>query len=98
MGNMCYLILPYLTSVARIIFVPIFSTIVRIYVDIKKIICFSMEFQRLSVQFYRKVMETLINHRLMKYLEENNLISDHQYGFGKKRSTGNNLTTYLSEK
>ena len=35
-----------------------------------------------------KVFETLLNSHFIKHLESNNLISDHQYGFRKTRSTG----------
>ena len=38
-----------------------------------------------------KVMETLLAKNLLKYLEQNNLISDRQYGFRKSRSTGDLL-------
>ena len=31
-----------------------------------------------------KVMESILNHKLMKYLEENSLTNDRQYGFSKK--------------
>ena len=44
-----------------------------------------------------KIMETIINHRLMAYLELNALISDRQYGFRRNRSTGD-LMAYLTEK
>ena len=44
-----------------------------------------------------KVMETLINRQLMKYLEERKLLNDRQYGFRSKRSTGD-LMAYLTEK
>ena len=42
-------------------------------------------------------METIINHKLMKYLEVNDLISDRQYGFRKNRSTGD-MMALLCEK
>ena len=35
-----------------------------------------------------KVFETLLNSHFIKHLESNNLLSDHQYGFRKARSTG----------
>ena len=35
-----------------------------------------------------KVMESILNHKLMKYLEDNSLLNDRQYGFRKNRSTG----------
>ena len=38
-----------------------------------------------------KVMETLLAKNLLKYPEQNNLISDRQYGFRKSRSTGDLL-------
>jgi len=44
-----------------------------------------------------KVMEIIINQKLMKYLESNMLINDKQYGFRSKRSTGD-LLTYLTLK
>ena len=44
-----------------------------------------------------KVMETIINYRLMAYLELNAFISDRQYGFRRNRSTGD-LMAYLTEK
>ena len=34
-----------------------------------------------------KVMESILNHKLMKYLEDNSLLNDRQYGFRKNRST-----------
>ena len=34
------------------------------------------------------VMEFILNHKLMKYLEDNSLLNDRQYGFRKNRSTG----------
>lgn len=42
-----------------------------------------------------KVMETAINLQIVKHLEENNLISDNQYGFRRCRSTGD-LLTYVT--
>lgn len=38
-----------------------------------------------------KVMETIITHQLLSYLETNQLLSDHQYGFRQARSTGDLL-------
>ncbi|CAG4966884.1 unnamed protein product [Colias eurytheme] len=38
-----------------------------------------------------KVMERLLNKNLMLYLEGNDLLSDHQYGFRRNRSTGDLL-------
>ena len=35
-----------------------------------------------------KIFETLLNSHFIKHLESNNLLSDHQYGFRKARSTG----------
>ena len=35
-----------------------------------------------------KVFETLLISHFIKHLESNNLLSDHQYGFHKARSTG----------
>ena len=42
-----------------------------------------------------KVFETLLNFHFMKHLESNNLLSDHQCGFHKGRSTGN-LLSYVT--
>ena len=42
-----------------------------------------------------KVSETLLNSHFIKHLESNNLLSDHQYGFRKARSTGD-LLSYLT--
>ena len=36
-------------------------------------------------------METIITKQLLSFLETNNLLSDHQYGFRKTRSTGDLL-------
>ena len=36
-------------------------------------------------------METIITKQLLTFLETNNLLSDHQYGFRKARSTGDLL-------
>jgi len=44
-----------------------------------------------------KIMETIINQKLIKYLETNRIIHDRQYGFRPKRSTGD-LLTYISQK
>ena len=38
-----------------------------------------------------KTMETIITKQLLTFLETNNLISDHQYGFRKARSPGDLL-------
>ena len=35
-----------------------------------------------------ELFETLLNSHFIKHLESNNLLSDHQYGFRKARSTG----------
>ena len=43
-----------------------------------------------------KVMESVLNHKLMKYLEDNSLLNDRQYGFRKNRSTGD-LMLLLTE-
>ena len=37
------------------------------------------------------VMETIITKQLLNFLETKNLLSDHQYGFQKARSTGDLL-------
>ena len=42
-----------------------------------------------------KVFEALLNSHFIKHLESNNILSDHQYGFRKARSTGN-LLSYLT--
>ena len=42
-----------------------------------------------------KVFETLLNSHFIKHLESNNLLSDHQHGFRKARSTGD-LLSYLT--
>ena len=42
-----------------------------------------------------KVFETLLNSHFIKHLESNKLLSDHQYGFRKARSTGD-LLSYLT--
>ena len=39
-----------------------------------------------------KVFESLLNSHFIKHLESNNLLSVHQYGFHKARSTGNLLS------
>ena len=38
-----------------------------------------------------KTMETIITKQLLTFLETNNLLSDHQYGFQKARSNGDRL-------
>ena len=38
-----------------------------------------------------KTMETIITKQLLTFLEKNNLLSDHRYGFRKARSTGDLL-------
>ena len=43
-----------------------------------------------------KVFETLLNSHFLKHLESNSLLSDHQYGFRKARSTGD-LLSYLTD-
>ena len=42
-----------------------------------------------------KVFEALLNSHFIKHFEFNNLLSDHQYGFRKARSTGD-LLSYLT--
>ena len=42
-----------------------------------------------------KVFETLLNSHFIKHLESNNLLSDHQYGLRKARST-EDLLSYLT--
>ena len=44
-----------------------------------------------------KVFESLLNSHFLKHLESNSLLSDHQYGFRKARSTGD-LLSYLTHK
>ncbi|XP_065356404.1 uncharacterized protein LOC135950804 [Calliphora vicina] len=41
-------------------------------------------------------MESMVNYHLAKYLESNNLLNDRQYGFRRRRSTGD-LLAFLSE-
>ena len=41
-------------------------------------------------------MESLINNKVKKYLENNKLINDLQYGFRSSRSTGDLLTCLSS--
>ena len=41
------------------------------------------------------VFESLLNCHILKHLESNSLLSDHQYGFRKARSTGD-LLSYLT--
>jgi hypothetical protein len=36
---------------------------------------------------FAKLLEKLMYKRLIKYVEKNNILSDHQYGFRKNRST-----------
>ena len=43
-----------------------------------------------------KVFESILNRKICKHLNTSNLISDRQYGFCKKRSTGDHLSL-LSE-
>ena len=43
-----------------------------------------------------KVMESILNHKLMKYREDNSLLNDRQYSFWKNRSTGD-LMSLLTE-
>ena len=38
-----------------------------------------------------KVIESILNHKLMKYLEDNSCLSICQYGFRKNRSTEHNI-------
>lgn len=42
-----------------------------------------------------KILDKVINGKLMEYLETNKLLSDHQYGLRSARSTGD-LMTYVS--
>ena len=44
-----------------------------------------------------KTMETIITKQLLTFLETNNLLSDHQYGFRKARSTGDFLAYTVQE-
>ncbi|CAK1589721.1 unnamed protein product [Parnassius mnemosyne] len=46
---------------------------------------------------FSKVMETVINSQLMRYLEDHQLISDRQYGFHRGRSAGD-LLDYLTHR
>ena len=43
------------------------------------------------ISFISKTMKTIITKQLLTFLETNNLLSDHQYGFRKARSTGDLL-------
>ncbi|KAJ8720281.1 hypothetical protein PYW07_012324 [Mythimna separata] len=46
-----------------------------------------------------KILEKMINSRLIKYLEDNRLLSDNQFGFRAKRSTSqavHHLTNYIT--
>ena len=43
-----------------------------------------------------KVMESILNHKSMKYLDDNSLLNERQYGFRKNRSTGD-LMALLTE-
>jgi hypothetical protein len=42
-------------------------------------------------------MKTIINRKLMKYLESKNIIDDRQYGFRPNRSTGDLLTFVIQK-
>ena len=42
-----------------------------------------------------KVLKTIISDHFLKHLEKNSLISDHQYGFRRARSTGD-LLSYVT--
>ncbi|KAJ8707855.1 hypothetical protein PYW07_011532 [Mythimna separata] len=42
-----------------------------------------------------KIMERVLNSRLMAYLEGSDVLSDRQYGFRRNRSTGDLLATHL---
>ena len=44
-----------------------------------------------------KVMEKIVNRKLMSFLESRNLLDDRKYGFRSNRSTGD-LMTYLTHK
>ena len=44
-----------------------------------------------------KVMEKLITERLLKFLQTNNLLSDHQYGFLPSRSTTTQLLSCVND-
>lgn len=44
-----------------------------------------------------KIMESIINDQLLRYLEEHLLLSDRQYGFRRRRSAGD-LLVYLAHK
>src|ERR1700755_1677335 len=43
-----------------------------------------------------KVFESILNRKIWKHLNSSNLISDHQYGIRKRRSTGD-LLSLLSD-
>ena len=44
-----------------------------------------------------RVMERVINTEILDYLLENNLITEHQHGFIKKKSTCTNLLECLND-
>ena len=46
--------------------------------------------------FLSKVMKKAINHQLLSFLEVNELLNDHQYGFRQSRSTGD-LLSYVTQ-
>ena len=43
-----------------------------------------------------KAFESILNRKILKHLSDHNLLSDHQYGFRKGRSTGD-LLAFLTE-
>ena len=43
-----------------------------------------------------KAFESILNKKILKHLSDHNLLSDHQYGFRKGRSTGD-LLAFLTE-
>ena len=43
-----------------------------------------------------KAFESILNKNILKHLSDHNLLSDHQYGFRKGRSTGD-LLAFLTE-
>src|ERR1044072_7311942 len=43
-----------------------------------------------------KIFETLLNSHFLDHLESHSLLSDHQYGFRRSRSTGD-ILSYLTD-
>lgn len=45
---------------------------------------------------FSKIFETLVHARITTYLEENNILNDHQHGFRSKRSTTTAIYSFLA--